>query len=83
MDPSKFLWKEKNIEPEPDELFPQNHFGKYVLKRDGVVKNVKEKQAQQLALYPSASQSIYLSGCRGSGKTGWQMLLARSLKEDG
>lgn len=81
VDLSKFLWKD--AQPVAVELFPENHFGQYVLKRDRVVKKVKEAMASQVALRPRASQSIYLSGCRGSGKTSLQMLLARSLKAEG
>jgi len=78
---SKFLWKD--IKPVASYLFPQNLLGQYVLKRDRVVKKVKDAMVSQLSLHPEASQSIYLSGCRGSGKTCLLMLIARSLKAEG
>jgi hypothetical protein len=78
---SKFLWKD--VQPVADELFPENHFGQYVLKRDRVIKKVKEEMASRLAMGPGEATSVYLPGCRGSGKTCLQMLLARSLKADG
>lgn len=64
-------------------LFPRHQFGQYVLTRDRVVKKVKEAIASQLARYPGEPQSVYLSGCRGSGKTSLQMLLAKSLQAEG
>lgn len=77
----KFLWKD--AQPVASELFPENQFGQYVLTRERVMKKVKEAMASQLSLRPGASQSVYLSGCRGSGKTSLQMLLAKSLKAEG
>lgn len=64
-------------------LFPMSNFGQYVLTRDRVVRKVMEEVASQLALHPSDSPSVYLSGCRGSGKTSLLMLLAKFLKGEG
>jgi energy-coupling factor transporter ATP-binding protein EcfA2 len=63
-------------------MFPENHFGQYVLTRDRVVKNIKEEIAIQLSLGLGGSQSVYLSGCRGSGKTSLLNLLARAFKAE-
>lgn len=81
VDLTRFLWKEP--EPIANRMFPKNQFGEYVLKRDRVMKKVKEAMASQLALDPGESTSVYLAGCRGSGKTSLLMLLARSLKAEG
>lgn len=76
---SKFLWKD--AQRVASEMFPENQLGQYVLTRDTVVQKIKKAMASQLSLRPGASQSVYISGCRGSGKTSLQMLLARYLKE--
>lgn len=81
VDLRSFLWKE--TQAVTNVMFPEHWFGQYVLKRDGVVKRVKEAIALQLALRPEASQSVYLSGCRGSGKTSLLILLARALTAEG
>lgn len=77
---TQFLWKE--TAPVSNHLFPENQFGQYVLKRGRVINKIKKEMAAQLSCR-SGTQSIYLSGCRGSGKTSLLLLLARSLKEDG
>ena len=81
MDLSKYLWKD--VEPVADILFPKYLIGQYVLNRDRVVKKVKDLIALQKSVFPGDHASVYLAGCRGSGKTCLQMLLARSLKADG
>jgi hypothetical protein len=83
VDLTRFLWKE--TEHVPDILFPSNNFGKYVMKRERVVKKVKDEIALQQALHVNKNQppSVYLSGCRGSGKTNLLILLARAFKAEG
>ena len=78
---SEFLWND--TKPVANSLFPENQLGQYVLKRDRVVKKVKDAMVSQRTLRPEASQSVYLSGCRGSGKTSLLALLARSFKAEG
>lgn len=65
-----------------DNLFPPDCFGRYVLKRDRVVSLVKDTVAKQRA-QNAAPASVYLSGCRGSGKTSLQFLLANEFEADG
>jgi hypothetical protein len=82
LDISFFLWNE----PQPsvaNKMFPLNEFGTHILTRDRVVTIVMDSIAAQLALHPSSSPSVYLAGCRGSGKTSLQMLLAAKLKSQG
>lgn len=81
MNLSKYLWKDAQALAR--QLFPENHFGQYVLTRDRVMQKIKEELALQLSLRPEASQSVYISGCRGSGKSCLQVLLAKSLQAQG
>jgi hypothetical protein len=82
VDLSHYLWKE-TLPSLENRLFPSNQFGQYVLKRDRVIKQVKESIDSQRKLYPGEATSVYLGGCRGSGKTSMHMLLARTFNAEG
>lgn len=70
-------------QPEATKLFPRNKFGQYVLTRDRVVRKVMKEVALQLQQDPGEAPSVYVSGCRGSGKTNLLMLLAKAFKAKG
>ena len=63
-------------------MFPPNQFGQYILKRERVLKNVKDEISSQQRWHDQ-TQSVYLSGCRGSGKTSLAILLAKDFKAEG
>lgn len=58
-------------------LFNANGFGKWLLERRNVIERVEKARAEQLFDEPACSTSVYLSGCRGMGKTCTLALLAR------
>jgi len=61
-------------------MFPRNQFGTYILPRKRLLKNVFDKITSfRAADELTASQSIYLAGCMGMGKTCLLMLLAQDL----
>jgi hypothetical protein len=64
-------------------MFPTNYFGQYILKRKRVIQKVKDFIESQKILNPGEATSVYIGGCRGSGKTSLQMLLASSYKAEG
>lgn len=64
-------------------LFPANHFGQYVLNRKRVMDSVHAEIDEHLQWNMGRSPSVYLSGCRGCGKTSLLMLLAKSFSEKG
>jgi len=64
-------------------MFPQKPFGKYVLKRKRLLKEVSKAITQQREERGTASQSIYLSGYRGMGKSSLLMLIAKDLNRIG
>jgi hypothetical protein len=66
-----------------DKYFLNNGFGKYVLKRQEVVKKVVDSIKLQRDVNKYNSPSVYLSGCRGMGKTSDLMLIARELTSTG
>ena len=49
-------------------LFPEDHFDEYVLPRPRVVDTIKAQIASFVINEPGKTPSVYLSGCRGSGK---------------
>ncbi len=63
-------------------MFPHNQFGQYILKRERVLKKVKDDISSQQRWHDQ-TQSVYLSGCRGSGKTSLAILLAKDFKAEG
>jgi hypothetical protein len=63
--------------------FTRNGFGGYTLDRKRVLDQVMKNIESQLALEPWNSTHVYLSGCRGMGKTNSLLLLARHLKAQG
>lgn len=74
------MWKEP--EKASKRLFPPNQFGQYILKRERVLKKVKDEISTQQQ-WNDQTQSVYLAGCRGSGKTSLEMLLAKDFKAKG
>jgi adenylylsulfate kinase-like enzyme len=64
-------------------MFPANHFGRYILNRQSVIKKVEDTIQAQKDFDSEQATSVYLAGCRGSGKTSLQTLLARSFKAKG
>jgi len=76
-----FRWtNEGKFAKDEGNYFPTDGFGKYVLKRQGVINEVFDAIHSQLHLQPFNSTSVYLSGCRGMGKTSDLMLIASDLK---
>ena len=65
-------------------MFPLNQFGQKVLNRRRVVNRVLNSIAKQpnSPVSKGMPQSIYISGCRGSGKTSLLMLLAEALTKE-
>jgi hypothetical protein len=57
------------------DFFLENQFGSIVLPRDRIFLLVSKYLQDQLALSKSSTHSIYLSGCRGTGKTSMLLLL--------
>jgi hypothetical protein len=82
---SDFLWKEVGMfdQDAQQKHFRRDGFGRYVLKRQGVVSAILQTNQKQLTEEPANSTSIYLSGCRGMGKTCDLMLIARELTSKG
>ena len=67
---SDFLWRDEELGKVAEHVhFRHDGFGKYVLKRTHVVNEVMKAVDSQLVVAPSNSTSVYLSGCRGMGKT--------------
>lgn len=64
-------------------LFIANGFGKWLLERRNVIERVEKARAEQLIDEPAGSTSVYLSGCRGMGKTCTLALLARHFSSQG
>ena len=64
-------------------MFLDNQFGSYVLERERVVELVLHNYKLQRLKYPGTSPSVYLSGCRGMGKTCDLNLIARRLQSEG
>mmetsp|Transcript_7687 Transcript_7687/g.10898 ORF Transcript_7687/g.10898 Transcript_7687/m.10898 type:complete len:469 (-) Transcript_7687:113-1519(-) len=76
-----FRWtNEGKFAKDEGNYFPIYGFGKYVFKRQGIIDEVFSAIDNQLELQPLNSTSVYLTGCRGSGKTSNLMLIARDLK---
>lgn len=73
------LWK-KNDQVQ-GKMFPHYQFGQYVMSRERVVNKIKEELA--LLSTEKETQSVYLSGCRGSGKANLLRLLADSFYQEG
>ena len=81
---SDFLWRDEELGKVAEHVhFRHDGFGKYVLKRTHVVNEVMKAVDSQLVVAPSNSTSVYLSGCRGMGKTCDLKLLAQYLKSKG
>jgi hypothetical protein len=76
----RYLWKERGAVSNVNLMFPDIFFGTYVLSRDRVVKKIQDCLASQPQ---HLCRSVYLSGCRGSGKTALLMILAKVFKAEG
>ena len=84
MDFSEFLLSEEGtFSQDRGGYFLLNGFGKYVLKRRRIINEVFGEIRRQLESQPGDSVSIYLSGCRGMGKTSDLMLIAKELSSKG
>lgn len=81
---SQFQWSDENQYLKAEGLyFEEAFFGSFILNRRRIVEEVLDAtRTQQLSL-PKETTSVYLSGCRGMGKTCDLFLIARELKERG
>jgi hypothetical protein len=83
-DISDFLWKGDAVTvAESNQYFCDTGFGNYRLRRDRVVENVFVEIELQLFHQPIRSTGVYLSGCRGMGKTCDLMLIAKAFQAKG
>jgi hypothetical protein len=81
---SDFLWKDPAvISTKSNQYFCDTGFGNYRLRRDRVVENVFVEIDMQLDDQPARSTGVYLSGCRGMGKTCYLMLIAKAFQAKG
>ena len=78
-----FLWSDDWLGLQSGSDFRVDGFGKYILNRTGVINEVMKAVDSQLLRHPSNSTGVYLSGCRGMGKTCDLKLLANYLKSVG
>ena len=77
------LWSDDCFQESSDLYFQANGFGSFILDRKGTISAVYAGRDKQLAIHSNSSTSVYLQGCRGSGKTSSLHLLARDMKGKG
>ena len=80
-----FLWDkyEELTQEKQGAHFKFAEFGKYILSRKRVVNVVMAAMQEQLSYSPTESTGVYLSGCRGMGKTSDLHLIAHHLYSKG
>lgn len=81
---NRFQWdNRKTVTSQMQRYFPRTGFDKWVLDRESVVRLVMQAREKQLIISPGESTNVYISGCRGMGKTCLLELVAKRLKSEG
>lgn len=80
----RFRWDNRTMaSPQMHRYFPRTGFDKWVLQRESVVELVTQAREQQLGISPGESTSVFISGCKATGKTCLLELVAQRLDSEG